>query len=257
MSEMSETRETSEPATVALRGVDLGYGEQPVLRDVELRIAEGEIVSIIGGSGSGKSTILRAMTGLLPPLQGTVELFGEDLYAREPRERAPLLSRTGLLFQRDALFGSMSVLQNVMFPVDKLAHLPRPVTRELAYIKLETLGVAELALRRPGEVSGGQAKRVALARATVLDPALLLCDEPTAGLDPVNAGRLGRLLLRLRDVRGASVVIVTHDMQTVRQISDRTLVVAGGGIAASGTPGELQDSADEEIRAFFRHEERE
>jgi phospholipid/cholesterol/gamma-HCH transport system ATP-binding protein len=241
--------------TVALHGADLGYTQQPVLENVNLRVEAGEIVGIVGGSGSGKSTILRAMTGLLPPLQGKVELFGEDLYAREPRERAPLLSRTGLLFQRDALFGSMSVLQNVMFPVEKLTRLPSPVTRELAYTKLEVLGVAGLATRRPSEVSGGQAKRVALARATVLDPELLLCDEPTAGLDPINAGKLGHVLLRLRDIRGASVVLVTHDMQTVRQISDRVVVIADGGVAASGTPDDLADDEDESIRAFFRRNE--
>ena len=237
---------------VALQGVDLGYGARAVLRNVNLRVRAGEIVSIIGGSGSGKSTIVRAMTGLLRPLEGHVQLFGQDLYALEPPARSPLLSRTGLLFQGDALFGSMSMLQNVMFPAEKLTRLPRPVTRELAYIKLELLGVADLALRRPAEVSGGQAKRVALARATVLDPELLLCDEPTAGLDPINASKLSDMLLRLRDLRGASVVLVTHDMRTVREVSDRALVVARGGIAASGTPDELARSEDEEIRAFFR-----
>lgn len=242
----------TERSTVALHGVDLGYGDDPVLRNVQLRVGLGEIVSIIGGSGSGKSTIVRAMTGLLRPLHGRVDLFGEDLYAREPPARAPLLSRTGLLFQGDALFGSMTMLQNVMFPVEKLTRLPQPVVRELAYIKLETLGVADLALRRPAEVSGGQAKRVALARATVLDPELLLCDEPTAGLDPINASKLGDVLLRLRELRGASVVLVTHDMQTVRAVSDRAVVVARGGIVASGTPDELAESDDEDIRAFFR-----
>jgi phospholipid/cholesterol/gamma-HCH transport system ATP-binding protein len=238
-------------ASAALRGVNLGYGRKAVVKNVDFEVEPGEIVSIIGGSGSGKSTLLRAMTGLLPPLEGQVLLFGEDLYALDTPERAPLLSRTGLLFQGDALFGSMTVLQNVMFPVEKLRPLPPRIMRELAYIKLELLDVASLATRRPAEISGGQAKRVALARATVLDPELLLCDEPTAGLDPVNAGKLGHLLQRLRDLQGASVVLVTHDIETVRQVSDRVVVVARGGIAACGTPDELAESDDEEIRAFF------
>lgn len=239
------------PALAELRDVDLGRRGTPVLSGVDVRIGPAEVVTIIGGSGAGKSTLLRTITGLLSPLRGTVRLFGEDLYAIAPEHRGRLLSRTGLLFQHDALFGSMSVIENVMFPIAKLTDVPRVVACEMARIKLEQLGVGALAERMPADVSGGQRKRAALARATVLDPELVLCDEPTAGLDPVNAHMLSRLLVRLRDIQGATVVVVTHDMQTVREISDRTLVVANGRIEACAPPRELARSDDPAVRAFF------
>jgi len=243
-----------DPPLVELREVDLGHGVAPVLTDLNVRIGRAEVVTIIGGSGAGKSTILRTITGLLPPLRGTVSLFGEDLYARAPEHRGPLLSRTGLLFQHDALFGSMSLLENVMFPVVKLTDVPQPVACEMARIKLELLGVGNLADRMPADVSGGQRKRAALARATVLDPELVLCDEPTAGLDPVNTHTLARMLVRLRDTQDITVVVVTHDMQTVQEISDRTLVVDDGRITANAPPQQLERSDDARVRAFFERE---
>jgi phospholipid/cholesterol/gamma-HCH transport system ATP-binding protein len=242
------------PGLVELRDVAVGYVEQPVLTDVDLRIDTGEIVSIIGTSGSGKSTLLRAMTGLLEPKAGAVYLFGEDLYALPPASRGRVLSRLGVLFQEGALFSSMSVLDNVMFPGRKLTDLPDDVLHELALIKLAQLGVDDLAGRMPQDISGGQAKRVALARANLLDPELVLCDEPTSSLDPINAQLLGRLLLRLRDDQGATVVLVTHDMQAVRALSDRAFVVAAGGIRATGTPALLERSEDPHVRALFHPE---
>lgn len=242
----------SEASTIELRKADLGYQQdEPVLSNVDLRIGRHEVVTIIGGSGSGKSTILRAMTGLLPPLRGRVCLFGEDLYALEPGNRGRLLSRAGVLFQHDALFGSMSVIENVMFPAEQIGDIPEPVMREMARIKLALLGMGELTERMPSDVSGGQQKRAALARATVLDPEIVFCDEPTGGLDPINAHLLARLLVDLRDVQGTTIVAVTHDVQTVREISDRTVVVADGAIQASGSPAELEDSDDPRVHAFF------
>jgi phospholipid/cholesterol/gamma-HCH transport system ATP-binding protein len=239
---------------VELRDVAVGYAEPPVLTGIDLRVDPGEIVSIIGASGSGKSTLLRAMVGLLEPTAGAVYLFGQDLYAMRPRSRGRVLSRVGVLFQSDALFSSMSVIENVMFPGRKLTDLPDEVTYELALIELARLGVDELAERMPQEISGGQAKRVALARANVLAPELVFCDEPTASLDPINAAVLGRELMRLRDDQGSTVVLVTHDMQVVRALSDRTVVIADGGICAAGTPSTLERSDDLHVRALFRHE---
>jgi len=238
-------------AVVELRDATLGYDESDILSGVDLRIDAGEIVSIIGGSGSGKSTLLRAMTGLLQPHRGVVRLFGEDLYRLTTDARGRLLSRVGLLFQHGALFGSMSVLQNVMFPAEKLTDLPSETIRELAWVKLALLGVEGLADRLPRDISGGQAKRVALARATVLDPELLLCDEPTAGLDPISSEALGRLLLDERDAHGTTLILVTHDIPAVERLSDRTFVVGDGGIKASGPPSELKRSPDEHVRALF------
>jgi phospholipid/cholesterol/gamma-HCH transport system ATP-binding protein len=237
---------------VELRELSVGYAEAPVLTGIDLRIDAGEIVSIIGASGSGKSTLLRAMVGLLEPAAGAVYLFGQDLYAMRPRSRGRVLSRVGVLFQNDALFSSMSVLDNVMFPGRKLTDLPDEVIHELALIELARLGVDELAERMPQAISGGQAKRVALARANVLAPELIFCDEPTASLDPINAGVLGRELTRLRDAQGSTVVLVTHDMQVVRSLSDRTVVIAAGGICAAGAPSMLEGSDNPDVQALFR-----
>ena len=240
------------PGLVELRDVAVGYAETPVLAGIDLRIDAGEIVSIIGGSGSGKSTLLRAMVGLLEPTAGAVYLFGQDLYAMRRRSRGRVLSRVGVLFQSDALFSSMSVLDNVMFPGRKLTDLPDEVIRELALIELARLGVDALAERMPQAISGGQAKRVALARANVLAPELIFCDEPTASLDPINSAVLGRELMRLRDDQGSAVVLVTHNMEVVRTLSDRTLVIAAGGIRAAGTPSTLERSEDPQVQAMFR-----
>lgn len=241
----------SEAGTIALRRADVGYEDQPVVGGADFRIRRREVVTIIGGSGSGKSTLLRAMTGLLAPLRGRVLLFGEDLYALSHARRGRLLSRTGVLFQHDALFGSLTVLENVMFPVDRVTDIPRTVIEEMARIKLAMLGIAELADRMPSDISGGQRKRAALARAAVLDPEIVLCDEPTSGLDPINAHLLARLLLELRDLQGATIVAASHDMPTVQRISDRTIVVADGAIRAIAPPAELRDHADPRVRTFF------
>lgn len=242
------------PGLMELRDVAVGYAATPVLTGIDLRIDAGEIVSIIGASGSGKSTLLRAMVGLLEPTAGAVYLFGENLYAMRPRSRGRLLSRVGVLFQSGALFSSMSVLDNVMFPGRKLTDLPEEVIYELALVELARLGVDGLAQRMPQEISGGQAKRVALARANLLGPELILCDEPTSSLDPINAAVLGRVLMRLRDDQGSTVVLVTHDMQAVRELSDRTLVVAAGKICAAGTPATLERSEDLHVQALLRGE---
>jgi phospholipid/cholesterol/gamma-HCH transport system ATP-binding protein len=239
---------------VELHDVTIGYWEQPVLLGVDLRIDAGEIVSIIGASGSGKSTLLRAMTGLLEPAGGAVRLFGEDLYAMSPRARGQVLSRVGVLFQDGALFSSLSVIDNVMFPGRKLTDLPDDVLHELALIELARLGVDDLAQRMPQEISGGQAKRVALARANLLDPELIVCDEPTSSLDPINADVLGRLLLRVRDDQGSTVVLVTHDIRAVSELSDRAYVLADGGIRATGTPSMLERSQDPDVQALFHRE---
>lgn len=239
---------------VDLRGVAVGYAETTILTGIDLGVDKGEIVSIIGVSGSGKSTLLRAMVGLLEPSAGRVTMFGEDLYAMRPRSRVRVLSRVGVLFQNGALFSSMSVVDNVMFPGRMLTDLPAEVLRELALIELARLGVDDLAERMPQQISGGQAKRVALARANLLGPELILCDEPTVSLDPINAVVMAQVLMRLRDDQGSTVVLITHDMRTVEELSDRVFVVADGRICAVGAPSELARSEDPRVQALFHPE---
>jgi phospholipid/cholesterol/gamma-HCH transport system ATP-binding protein len=233
-----------------------GYDVESVVLDgVDIRIERGEVVTILGGSGSGKSTLLKTLGGLLPPLAGTVELFGEDLYAVDDARRAELLQRTGTLFQHDALFGSMTLRGNVALPIEQLTDLPDEIAERLADTKLDLVELAHLAERFPSQVSGGQRKRAALARAVVLDPEIVWCDEPTSGLDPITAARLDHSLLHLRDVFGLTIVAVTHDVESVRTIADRAIVVGCGAILAEGTVTELEQSELPGVAEFFHRVE--
>ena len=246
---------TDEPI-LSCRDIACGYDrDRPVLSSVNVAVQSGEILTILGGSGSGKSTLLRTLSGLLEPLAGEVMLFGTDLYAVDYERRAELLRHAGMLFQREALFGSWTVLENVMFPARELTDVLEPIARELARAKLAQLGVLDLAQRHPERISGGQRKRVALARALILDPALVFCDEPTTGLDPVTAALIDEKLLFIRDAFQIAVIAVTHDIASVRRIADRVLVLAHGEVAASGSVTEVENSSDSDVYALFHSTE--
>jgi phospholipid/cholesterol/gamma-HCH transport system ATP-binding protein len=232
------------------RDVSVGY-DRPILEHVDLRIEAGELVALLGGSGCGKSTLLRAFTGLLPPLAGEVLLFGEPLYELSTDQRNRLLRRTGTAFQQDALFGSMTVGENVALPLRELSQLPEPVIREMVRMKLGLVGLADLEHREPASLSGGQRKRVALARASILDPELVFCDEPSAGLDPVVAATIDETLLQFRAALGITLVVVTHELESIRTIADRAVMFADGGIIAEGSIDELSRSDDHTVFNFF------
>jgi len=232
------------------RDVTVGY-DAPILEHVDLVVEPGEIVALLGGSGCGKSTLLRTLTGLLPPLAGEVLLFGESLYAVPPDARDRLLRRTGCAFQQDALFGSLTVCDNVALPLRELTDVPGAVVREMVAMRLAQVGLPGTEKRMPANLSGGQRKRVALARATILDPLLVFCDEPSAGLDPIVAAGIDELLLQLRAAFGGTLVIVTHELASVRTIADRVVMFANGGIRATGTIDELMHSDDSEVFNFF------
>ncbi len=236
---------------VECRGLTLGYDEEPILRGIDLAVERGEILGIIGGSGSGKSTLLRAMVGLLPPSAGTVLLLGRDLYALDVEARDELLARTGMLFQHDALFGSLTLIDNVALPLRELTDLPDDVAAELARVKLGLVGLAGLERRYPGDISGGQRKRAGLARACVLDPAVVFCDEPTAGLDPIMASQLDHVMLDFRNVFGITIVAVTHDVASLRAICDRAIMLSEGEICAQGKIAELEASDQPYVRRFM------
>jgi phospholipid/cholesterol/gamma-HCH transport system ATP-binding protein len=241
---------------IECHALSCGYdAADPVVQNVEMSVRPAEIVTILGGSGSGKSTLLRTLSGLLPPLSGAVLLLGEDPYALDARSRRRVMRRSGVLFQHDALFGSMSVLENVALPVLELTRIPKPVAYEMSRAKLALVGLSEFERRLPSELSGGQAKRVALARAAVLDPAVLFCDEPTSGLDPAMSSRIDETLVRFRDVLKVAIVAVTHDVEGVRAIADRAVVLERGRIVAEGPIDELERSDQATVYGFFHRRE--
>jgi phospholipid/cholesterol/gamma-HCH transport system ATP-binding protein len=244
----------SEETIIECRGLTCGYPRAPVLFDLDLAVRRGEILAVVGGSGSGKSTLLKTFGGLLPPLGGMLHVFGQELYALSADERRALLQRTGTVFQQDALFASLPILDNVAFPVRQLTGLAEPLVCEIARLKLALVELAEYADRMPADLSGGQRRRVAVARGSALDPDILFCDEPTTGLDPILAAHIEQTLLRLRELTGTSVVLVTHELATVRAVADRVIMVGRGRILASGTASELEQRQDPEVHAFFHRE---
>ena len=238
-------------AVVECRGLSVGYGGKPVLSGIDLRIDRGELVALLGGSGSGKSTLLRTMIGLLPPLEGEVRLFGQDLYALSIDERNQLLRRTGTAFQQDALFGSKTVGDNIALPLRELTRLPRLVIEEMVRLRLALVGLAGMEDRMPGNLSGGQRKRAALARASILDPEVMYCDEPSAGLDPAIAAAIDQTLLQFRAALGITLVLVTHELASIEAVADRAVMLGRGSIVAEGTIEELERSRDEDVYNFF------
>ena len=237
---------------VILECKDLSCGyEKPVLEHLDLKIGPGEIVALLGGSGCGKSTLLRTISGLLKPLAGQVLLFGESLYDQGVDGRNALLRRTGMAFQQDALFSSMTIEDNVALPLRELTRLPETIVREMVRMKLALVGLEGLQARHPSQLSGGQRKRAALARASIMDPELIFCDEPTAGLDPVVAAGLDETLVQFREVNGSTIVVVSHELESIRATADRAIMFANGGIAADGTIDELAESREKAVFQFF------
>jgi phospholipid/cholesterol/gamma-HCH transport system ATP-binding protein len=244
------------PRDVLVRCENLvcGYGDTPVLEDINCEIERGEIVALLGGSGSGKSTLLKTMVGLLPPLSGTVEILGQDPYALEDEARSNLMRRIGMMFQHGALFGSDTVYDNIALPAKEHTDLPEPVIREMVRQKLSLVGLEGLENRLPSDISGGQRKRVALVRASILDPDIVFADEPSAGLDPIVAAGVDHVLRQFQDLFDMTMIVVTHVLESVEVVADRVLMLADGGIIADGSFDELYESDDKEVHDFFHRQ---
>lgn len=240
---------------ISIRDLDTRFGEIWIHRGLNFAVAAGDMVALVGGSGSGKTTLLRQMIGLLTPTRGEIRLFGEPLYGGGiGRERA-LRQRFGVLFQQGALFSAFSVFDNIAFPLRELQRLDAAMIRDLVMLKLEMVELLPRhAALMPAELSGGMIKRVALARALALEPELLLLDEPTAGLDPDRSASFVRLTRQLGEELGLTVVLVTHDVDTVATLATRVAVLAEQHILAYGTVDEIMRLEHPFIRNFFHSE---
>lgn len=242
-----------QPETDIITVTDLvaGYPGVRVLENVNFTVGRGEVFALLGGSGCGKSTMMKHLIGLNPVLGGSITIDGLEMNA-ENRER--ILRRIGVMYQSGALFGSMSVLENVMLPLEEFTKLPSAARRTLALMQLELVGLKDAADKMPADLSGGMKKRAAIARAMALEPSILFLDEPSAGLDPVTSNALDDLILRLRDQRGVTFVVVTHELPSIFKIADRCAMFDRDrhAMVALGKPSELRDSsADPFVRRFF------
>jgi phospholipid/cholesterol/gamma-HCH transport system ATP-binding protein len=236
---------------VALRDVTFGYERRrPVLKGIDMTIPRGKLVAIMGGSGCGKTTILRLIGGQLRPLAGVVEVDGRNVHSLSRDDLFALRRRIGMLFQFGALFTDMSVFDNIAFPLRENTELPESMIRDLVLMKLNAVGLRGTARLKPSELSGGMGRRVALARAIALDPMLLMYDEPFAGLDPISLGVVGQLIRKLNDALGSTSLVVTHDIYESLKIVDYIYFISEGRVIAQGTPDEVRASTDPCVRQF-------
>jgi len=241
----------SESPFVSIDTVSFGYDAKPLLREVSITAPRGAVVALMGGSGSGKTTLLRLISGQLRPDAGRVLVEGQDVATLDRPSLYRFRRRTGMLFQFGALFTDLSVFDNVAFPLRENTDLPESMIRDLVLMKLEAVGLRGSAGLMPAQISGGMARRVALARAIALDPPLLMYDEPFAGLDPISLGTIAHLIRSLNDALGATSIVVTHDVPETFAIADRVFLLGGGRVVASGTPAELKASDDPFVTQFL------
>lgn len=245
--------------TAIVRATDLsvGYGGVAILEGLNFEIKRGEIFVILGGSGCGKSTLLKHLIGLIPPIHGEITVAGKSLADPDPKVRAEIWRSIGVAYQSGALFGSMTLAENIRLPIEESSKLPEDALRLMAWMKLKLVGLGDNEHSYPAEVSGGMQKRAALARAMALDPLAVFLDEPSAGLDPVTSAGLDALICRLNETMGMTFVIVTHELPSIFAIADRVIMLdkATKGIIDEGAPADLRDhSTHESVRQFFHRE---
>ncbi len=235
---------------VEVDNVRFGYGSRVILNGISMSFARGKVVAIMGGSGSGKTTVLRLIGGQLKPNAGRVQVMGKVVNQLGHDELYALRRRMGMLFQFGALFTDLSVFDNVAFPLREHSDLPDSMIRDLVLLKLNAVGLRGAHHLKPAELSGGMARRVALARAIALDPMLIMYDEPFTGLDPISVGVIANLIRKLNDALGATSILVSHDLHGSMPILDYAYIVSGGTIRAEGTPQEILNSEEPFVHQF-------
>ncbi|MEQ8205163.1 MAG: ABC transporter ATP-binding protein [Woeseia sp.] len=238
-------------ALIEIRDLDYSRGQKQIFKNLNITIARGKVTAVMGPSGTGKTTLLRLITRQLVPDRGCVLVDGVDISHLKEKELFQLRKRFGMLFQNGALLTDMSVFENVAFPLREHTRLTNRLIRHIVLTKLHAVGLRGAADMMPTEMSGGMARRVALARAMVMDPEILIYDEPFVGLDPISMGVIVRLVRKMNDALGISSIIVSHDVQEVSTVADISYLISDGQVAASGSPAELNQTSSELVRQFM------
>ncbi len=253
---MGNRAQTAPDPVVQVRDLVVCYGEREILKGIDLEIRRGEVMVVMGGSGSGKSTFLRTLLGLKAPSHGQVEVLGHNIHTADRRTRLALRRQMGVAFQGGALLSSLSVGENVRLPLRAHTRLDENTMRIMTRLKLELVNLAGFEDMMPAELSGGMVKRAAFARAVVMDPKLLFFDEPSAGLDPVTSAELDELILRLRDAMKTTIVVVTHELESAFKIADRISVLGEGRVLMTGSVEAVRNSDDERIQNLLNRRPR-
>ncbi len=244
----------SKEICIEVSGLTAGYGNLVVLEDISFKVRKGEIFVIVGGSGCGKTTLLKHMIGLIPPMRGDIRIFGESIVKADWEGKRRIMRRFGVLYQTGALFGSLTLAENVALPLEEFTDLTPPKIMERVNEKLRLVALDGFQKFMPYELSGGMRKRAGLARALALDPEILFFDEPSTSLDPITSANLDKLILGVREKLGTTMVIVTHELDSIFAVSDRVIILDKGtkGIVAEGRPYDLRDSnPDPKVREFL------
>lgn len=240
----------SVPNLVEIRALQFSYGDRAILSGLDMDFPRGKVVAVMGGSGSGKTTILRLIGGQIRPASGTVSVDGQMVQSLGTKQLYAVRRQMGMLFQHGALFTDLSVFENVAFPLREHTKLPESMLRDLVLMKLHAVGLRNAAQLKPAQISGGMARRVALARAIALDPQLIMYDEPFAGLDPISMGVTANLIRTLNDALGSTSILVSHDVNESFLIADYVYFLSQGKIVAHGTPAQMRQSSDPYVRQF-------
>lgn len=239
-------------AIIKVRDIVVGFGDRIILNHLDLDVYRGEILGFVGTSGGGKSVLTRTILGLVPKRSGVVEVFGENLDTLNEEQRSALERRWGVLFQQGALFSSLTVKQNIQFPLRENLKISQRLMDDIAFAKIQMVGLQpDVAEKLPSELSGGMIKRAALARSLALDPEILFLDEPTSGLDPIGAGEFDELIRTLQQTLGLTVFMVTHDLDSLHTVCDRIAALAEGKVIAQGTIETMMQATHPWLRAYF------